>query len=424
VLRKHETEAPVLPEHLSALERAVLQRCLQKDPAARYQSVHDLIAAFGAPSGVGAAAWSDVRAGAVAGAEPPPAGKTPGNAAGPRPVPPPLPSVLPPPLSEDPYAGLGRASREAARHAAKIARRAMVQARHVANRAAKSANDAMKRSHTHGMRRWQAWKRLREQRKTWKEQREAMRAAAEIAGPPRRPRRGWLAATAVFAALVFVPIVFMPVGGPKPYAYTTVSGPMVAQGGSSPRQTLRALYVPARYEGLVSRTEPPWALIAQHDREHAHGLLVQYIELLRSQAPLSPMQRATQLDLPGFEVMTLDGRTDQRVHEQFDRFLGARSYDPGLAEALAKQAPTSLVIAAGRFDDIDWEDASDRKRARRLNQFLEQTTGCRDLQMVAEGTPGSGIANKNLAGLWMWFVNEFGHTPRTWQAYRTLLKMN
>src|SRR5262245_51716775 len=47
VLRKHETEPPALPSYLSQLERAVLQRCLQKDPAARFQSVHDLIAASG-----------------------------------------------------------------------------------------------------------------------------------------------------------------------------------------------------------------------------------------------------------------------------------------------------------------------------------------------------------------------------------------
>ena len=47
VLRQHETKPPELPGHLSPLERAVLQRCLQKDPAARYQSVHDLIAALG-----------------------------------------------------------------------------------------------------------------------------------------------------------------------------------------------------------------------------------------------------------------------------------------------------------------------------------------------------------------------------------------
>ncbi|MFY7947584.1 MAG: serine/threonine-protein kinase, partial [Gemmatimonas sp.] len=55
VLKKHETEPPALPPHLSARERAILTRCLAKDPAARFQSVADLIAAFGAPAGVGAA---------------------------------------------------------------------------------------------------------------------------------------------------------------------------------------------------------------------------------------------------------------------------------------------------------------------------------------------------------------------------------
>ncbi|MBX3462135.1 MAG: serine/threonine protein kinase, partial [Planctomycetes bacterium] len=57
VLRQHETAVPALPAHLTADERAVLQRCLAKDPAARFASVHDLIAAFGAAPGVGAAAW-------------------------------------------------------------------------------------------------------------------------------------------------------------------------------------------------------------------------------------------------------------------------------------------------------------------------------------------------------------------------------
>jgi serine/threonine protein kinase len=53
VLRKHETATPELPAHLSATERAVLQRCLQKDPAARFQSVHDLVGALtGASSGM------------------------------------------------------------------------------------------------------------------------------------------------------------------------------------------------------------------------------------------------------------------------------------------------------------------------------------------------------------------------------------
>ena len=58
VLKAHETKAPELPEHLTARERMVLMRCLAKDPAARYQSVQDVIAAFGVPSSAGAAAWN------------------------------------------------------------------------------------------------------------------------------------------------------------------------------------------------------------------------------------------------------------------------------------------------------------------------------------------------------------------------------
>ncbi|HZN39631.1 MAG TPA: serine/threonine-protein kinase [Planctomycetota bacterium] len=84
VLRKHETEAPVLPAHLSALERAVLQRCLQKDPAARYQSVHDLIAAFGGQER------------ALGQARPPSRAELPHCVA--PPLPPQLPPPLPPPL--------------------------------------------------------------------------------------------------------------------------------------------------------------------------------------------------------------------------------------------------------------------------------------------------------------------------------------
>jgi hypothetical protein len=278
VLRKHETEAPALPAHLSALERAVLQRCLQKDPAARYQSVHDLIAAFGVPSSAGAAAWTDVRAGA--GTAPPP----PASGPGPTPAgPPPLPDPPPPPLSEDPYAGFGRASREAARHAAKIARRAMIQARQVAQRAAKSANEVMRetmaRNRGRHSRRWRAWQRLREQRKTWKEQREAMRVAAAAVGRPQRHRH-WVPAVLVFAALFFVPMVLWTTGGGTYYAYN--STPATVSDGraiavSIPRQTLRVFRVPPQYEGLVSRSEPQWVLLAQQDREQAHDLLVESI---------------------------------------------------------------------------------------------------------------------------------------------------
>src|SRR5688572_24198718 len=79
VLRKHETQAPVLPDHLTPRECAALQRCLQKDPDARFQSVHDLIAALAGEQP------ADFAAGVAAAA----AASMPGC------VPPPLPASLP-----------------------------------------------------------------------------------------------------------------------------------------------------------------------------------------------------------------------------------------------------------------------------------------------------------------------------------------
>ena len=72
VLRKHENQAPALPAHLTPTERAVLTRCLQKDPADRYPSMAALIEAFGAPRSAGAAALSEVRSGGSAPPPPPP----------------------------------------------------------------------------------------------------------------------------------------------------------------------------------------------------------------------------------------------------------------------------------------------------------------------------------------------------------------
>ncbi|MBL8727022.1 MAG: protein kinase, partial [Planctomycetes bacterium] len=87
VLKQHETRAPELPRHLSPLERAVLQRCLQKDPAARYQSVLDLIAAFGVSA---ATAPVSTAPPAPASRQPPPLPATPPPLVRPtRPTPPP-----------------------------------------------------------------------------------------------------------------------------------------------------------------------------------------------------------------------------------------------------------------------------------------------------------------------------------------------
>jgi serine/threonine protein kinase len=53
VLRKHENEAPEIPASVGAVERAVIQRCLAKDPLDRFQSVSDLLHALSAPAALG-----------------------------------------------------------------------------------------------------------------------------------------------------------------------------------------------------------------------------------------------------------------------------------------------------------------------------------------------------------------------------------
>ncbi|MCA8948643.1 MAG: serine/threonine protein kinase, partial [Planctomycetes bacterium] len=59
VLQQHETAEPEWPIGLTPHERAVLQRCLQKDPAARFASVDELVAALtGAPAAIAAVSSS------------------------------------------------------------------------------------------------------------------------------------------------------------------------------------------------------------------------------------------------------------------------------------------------------------------------------------------------------------------------------
>ena len=93
VLRKHETARPELPAHLTPTERVVLTRCLAKDPDARFQSVKQLLAAFGSLSRIdGMPVASRGMARAAASASQP---------ALPPSVPPPLPTPTPPHLARN-----------------------------------------------------------------------------------------------------------------------------------------------------------------------------------------------------------------------------------------------------------------------------------------------------------------------------------
>lgn len=61
VLKQHETATPSFPPHVSARERAIVLRCMHKDPDQRYQQIGEMLADFGAPVGVGAASLADSR---------------------------------------------------------------------------------------------------------------------------------------------------------------------------------------------------------------------------------------------------------------------------------------------------------------------------------------------------------------------------
>ena len=78
VLRKHEQQSVAFPESARPEDRALIQRCLQKDPAARYQTAAGLLHALSAESAVepqraaAACAASAVGAAPVERAAPPP----------------------------------------------------------------------------------------------------------------------------------------------------------------------------------------------------------------------------------------------------------------------------------------------------------------------------------------------------------------
>jgi serine/threonine protein kinase len=458
VLKKHETAEPELPSHLTATERAVLQRSLQKDPAQRFESVQQLIEALGAPASSAAATCNDVREGVRV---------------SPAPSPPPPPPPAPPPgassapdahRAADPYREMAAASRKAFQHANQVAREAMREASATARKAAKQAqekwHESWDRTRHHSVRRWHAWTRLRKM-KRGADRSEALRVAAaihaprsaSIAGEAGRQRSSrlrqlvwtgaalaavvvatmaiWLAALVPTSMPTSIPPdrdVLASAGGwpvagtanaPQP---SRVAFASASEGGLSNAPVFNYFRVPTRYSKLVSVKEPDWARLRADNRSQSKQLLLQHIEQLRRQAPMSPAQRV-KAELPEFG-QTKQLANEQRVRAQLAELMTARSYDSKLAASIVARGPVGLSLAAQAMAELNYDDKQDVEKARRLHRLLVDATKCRDLTFVSSGSLDKvGESNRALGRLWLWFVNEFAHTECAWSAYRKLLRI-
>ncbi|MCA8963697.1 MAG: protein kinase [Planctomycetes bacterium] len=422
VLKKHE-EAPLeVPAHVGHTERAVLQRCMAKDPAARFQSVAEVLAAFGAPTGAGAAAWSEVRHGADdAGFA---AGPSPGSAAPP-----------PPPDDDDPYAGFRRASREAWENARKIAKDASQNARKIAKRAHREAREAW-REVAEGKAR-----KTRRRVAAWQRMRSIHRARRERERAERRlhTRRG-LRTAAVFLATTFVLAVglflFWSVAAPQrqvtyvgmPDAPRDVSSAASVAGTESPAQpipipndpaarVLSTVSVPEDLVAEVSRGEPEWLGKLQIDvaaaRDELHARLARIEELQQQAAMLR------EVSVPRFRVQYGLPPTEQvEMRRQLDQLLDAKKWQPQVAAELRQFAPEVLALAANELA-VTPPDGSGNERAARLRRFLEQITGYRGLRPEGENRLGAAQlakVNAELGNLWMWYLNEVAPSKQVWDA--------
>ena len=439
VLRKHENTAPELPDHLTQTERAVLQRCLAKEPQARFESVQQLIESFGAPTSAAAAAWSDVRAGAdmaqpSASASPPP--PPPGSA----------PPPPPPPDADDanPYKEMADASRKAFQHANKVARRAMRQASVAARRAAKDARETMRvtmgRTREYGVRRWRAMLQLRKQKKDARARQKARDIATAIVNPAKHVRGnrptlrrraaiviGSLALAALTLLVVWITLLVPSYGTRTSSAASWESGrpaPRVDEARLGRKATFTNFVVPKQLSALVSTKEPLWSRLRQDKPREAKQLLLKTIEQLRRHAPMSPNSRVN-AELPSFEpALHISPEQRQSIENQISVLTRIKSYDSKLARSIAQRGPVALAMVAQTMATLKYQSQSDVQIAYRLHRLLEEATKCRDLKMVTNGSL-SKLAkyNRSLGVLWMWFVNEFAHSERCWYGYRKLLRI-
>jgi hypothetical protein len=401
VLRKHESEPPVLPPHLSARERAILHRCLQKDPAARFQSVHDLIAAFDGAAATAHAGWSEATAGAV----PPPRPAAAGAAAAP----------------DDPYADLRRVGREALGQAQQVARAAAASAQEIARTAARHAGEVMRDTLArHRGRPWWRW------RVVWGLDRQRGRATPPAPPPPAeapaarrslfRRHLGTALALGLVGALGVVALIPNRIA-PAPSATVGVQSTFAVP-------LFDAFDVPASFAGAVSMSEPHWAALVERDVALATAELEAHLSRLRDVAPVVLALRSRGGELPSFGAPRLPKHeVEATLRPVVQDYAAAHSERRDLRARLDREPRTAAVLAAQQLESCDFGDDEGLRRAERLHEFLVETTGCHELPLETDADLAPGerrAANRHLGRIWLWFLNEVGHTERTFLAYQRL----
>ena len=397
VLKQHEQKQPAFPPELPRRERAVLERCLQKDPAQRFQQVAELLAAMGAESSVAAAAYAEVRAG--------------------TPMPPPLPGAKappPPPFpTDDSVRAFGRAAREAATHAGHIARAAALRAREIARKVHKDASGSLR----------EALQNSREARRQVRQQRRDDRAAAKaearrVRQEARARHSGWGGAALVIGMVLLGALLFVP--------YVTLrrqsSSVEVAAGLPAPTAAAISPRVPSRLATAVSLEEPDWVGVGLSDQDLGQVLLDSHLAKFIAIAPLPVEARLAAPELPDFGPVfpVLDVRRRMELDQFLQSVRAGKAIDATKLQGLQRAA---LLEASEQLERTSTATAEGLRVARNLQSFLETNTGFHRIELAEapDLSPAQrALANQSLGRLWRWFLNEAAPNDRAWQLYLQL----
>jgi len=239
---------------------------------------------------------------------------------------------------------------------------------------------------------------------------------------PERPR----STASVLLAILGVVLLFYFVGALLFSARTTNGPAPVAAAWSSPSppHLFRHVTVPEVYVDLVTVGEPPWVATARADLSAAAAELDAHLGGLRTRV-LVLAERGALAELPTFEPAPLanDDPTVVRLRGELGR-LAQQQGDPARArQRLHEHERLSLLLAAQQLERTDLGDRKKLEQGKRLQQFLADTTGCRVIPLVddpALDREALRAANRNVARLWMWCVNEVANTEAAWQVFGNL----